>query len=282
MLVRFRRPNGTLGWGFRSEQGIVDVSLAAPTLPRSTRTLIEQWDTFEQDVLRLAQTTPPSSEPLEILCPLDVPGKILCIGLNYRDHAIETNAPIPDEPIVFFKSSNTMIGPTDPIVVPPISSEVDFEAELVVVIGKRLKHASEIEASQSIFGYTAGNDVSARDWQKGKPGKQWYLGKSFDTFAPIGPAIALRSQIANPSNLRIESRLNGVIMQNSTTAELIFQPAMLLSYLSQVITLEPGDVLFTGTPAGVGVARNPQVFLKPGDRIEVEIESIGTLSNPCL
>jgi 2-keto-4-pentenoate hydratase/2-oxohepta-3-ene-1,7-dioic acid hydratase in catechol pathway len=282
MLVRFRRPNGTLGWGFRSEQGIVDVSLAAPTLPRSTRTLIEQWDTFEQDVLRLAQTTPPSSEPFEILCPLDVPGKILCIGLNYRDHAIETNAPIPDEPIVFFKSSNTMIGPTDPIVVPPISSEVDFEAELVVVIGKRLKHASEIEASQSIFGYTAGNDVSARDWQKGKPGKQWYLGKSFDTFAPIGPAIALRSQIANPSNLRIESRLNGVIMQNSTSAELIFQPAMLLSYLSQVITLEPGDVLFTGTPAGVGVARNPQVFLKPGDRIEVEIESIGTLSNPCL
>jgi 2-keto-4-pentenoate hydratase/2-oxohepta-3-ene-1,7-dioic acid hydratase in catechol pathway len=248
----------------------------------STRTLIEQWDTLEQDVLRLAQTTPPSNEPLEILCPLDVPGKILCIGLNYRDHAIETNAPIPDEPIVFFKSSNTMIGPTDPIVVPPISSEVDFEAELVVVIGKRLKHASEIEASQSIFGYTAGNDVSARDWQKGKPGKQWYLGKSFDTFAPIGPAIALRSQIANPSNLRIESRLNGVIMQNSTTAELIFQPAMLLSYLSQVITLEPGDVLFTGTPAGVGVARNPQVFLKPGDRIEVEIESIGTLSNPCL
>jgi 2-keto-4-pentenoate hydratase/2-oxohepta-3-ene-1,7-dioic acid hydratase in catechol pathway len=282
MLVRFRRPNGTLGWGFRSEQGIVDVSLAAPTLPMSTRTLIEQWDTLEQDVLRLAQTTPPSSEPLKILCPLDVPGKILCIGLNYRDHAIETNAPIPDEPIVFFKSSNTMIGPTDPIVVPPISSEVDFEAELVVVIGKRLKHASEIEASQSIFGYTAGNDVSARDWQKGKPGKQWYLGKSFDTFAPIGPAIALRSQIANPSNLRIESRLNGVIMQNSTTAELIFQPAMLLSYLSQVITLEPGDVLFTGTPAGVGVARNPQVFLKPGDRIEVEIESIGTLSNPCL
>jgi 2-keto-4-pentenoate hydratase/2-oxohepta-3-ene-1,7-dioic acid hydratase in catechol pathway len=248
----------------------------------STRTLIEQWDTLEQDVLRLAQTTPPSSEPLEILCPLDVPGKILCIGLNYRDHAVETNAPIPDEPIVFFKSSNTMVGPTDPIVVPPISSEVDFEAELVVVIGKRLKHASETEASQSIFGYTAGNDVSARDWQKGKPGKQWYLGKSFDTFAPIGPAIALRSQIANPSNLRIESRLNGVIMQNSTTAELIFQPAMLLSYLSQVITLEPGDVLFTGTPAGVGVARNPQVFLKPGDRIEVEIESIGTLSNPCL
>jgi len=282
MLVRFRRPNGTLGWGFRSEQGIVDVSLAAPTLPMSTRTLIEHWDTIEQDVLRLAQTTPPSNEPLEILCPLDVPGKILCIGLNYRDHAIETNAPIPDEPIVFFKSSNTMIGPTDPIVVPPISSEVDFEAELVVVIGKRLKHASEIEASQSIFGYTAGNDVSARDWQKGKPGKQWYLGKSFDSFAPIGPAIALRSQIANPSNLRIESRLNGVIMQNSTTAELIFQPAMLLSYLSQVITLEPGDVLFTGTPAGVGVARNPQVFLKPGDRIEVEIESIGTLSNPCL
>ena len=282
MLVRFRRPNGSLGWGFRSEKGIADLSLADPALPTSTRKLIEQWDTLGPDVLRLAQTTPISSEPLEILCPLDVPGKILCIGLNYRDHAIETNAPIPDEPIVFFKSSNTMIGPTDSIVVPPISNEVDFEAELVVVIGKQLKHASESQAALAIFGYTAGNDVSARDWQKGKPGKQWYLGKSFDTFAPIGPAIALRSEIANPSNLRIESRLNGVSMQNSTTAELIFQPAMLLSYLSQIITLEPGDVLFTGTPAGVGVARTPQVFLKPGDRIEVEIESIGTLSNPCI
>jgi len=205
----------------------------------------------------------------------------LCIGLNYRDHAIETNAPIPDEPIVFSKASSCLIGPNDPIEVPAISNEVDFEAELVVVVGERLKKADQAEARRAIFGYTAGNDISARDWQKGKPGKQWLLGKSFDTFAPIGPAIALASAIPDPLKLSIQSRLNGKLMQDSSTSELIFAPEMLLSYISQVMTIEPGDLLFTGTPAGVGVARNPQVFLKPGDRIEVEIEHIGKLSNPC-
>ncbi|MFM7930555.1 MAG: fumarylacetoacetate hydrolase family protein, partial [Pirellula sp.] len=219
---------------------------------------------------------------LELLCPLDVPGKILCIGLNYRDHAIETNAPIPDEPIVFSKAPTSLIGPTDAIEIPSISREVDFEAELVVVVGERLRKATEKQAHEAIFGYTAGNDISARDWQKGKPGKQWLLGKSFDTFAPIGPAIALASAIPDPRNLKIQSRLNGQLMQDSSTRELIFSPAMLLSYISQVLTIEPGDLLFTGTPAGVGVARNPQVFLKPGDRIEVQIESIGTLSNACI
>jgi 2-keto-4-pentenoate hydratase/2-oxohepta-3-ene-1,7-dioic acid hydratase in catechol pathway len=175
-----------------------------------------------------------------------------------------------------------MIGPDVPIEVPQISSQVDFEAELVVVVGKRLKKADPLEARQAIFGYTAGNDVSARDWQKGKPGKQWLLGKSFDTFAPIGPAIVPAAAIPDPMNLRIQSRLNGQTMQDSSTHELIFTPEMLLSYISQVLTIEPGDVLFTGTPAGVGVARTPQVFLKPGDRFEVEIEGIGTLSNPCI
>ncbi|MFM9062641.1 MAG: fumarylacetoacetate hydrolase family protein, partial [Pirellula sp.] len=219
---------------------------------------------------------------LELLCPLDVPGKILCIGLNYRDHAIETNAPIPDEPIVFSKAPTSLIGPTDAIEIPSISREVDFEAELVVVVGERLRKTTEKQAHEAIFGYTAGNDISARDWQKGKPGKQWLLGKSFDTFAPIGPAIALASAIPDPRNLKIQSRLNGQLMQDSSTRELIFSPAMLLSYISQVLTIEPGDLLFTGTPAGVGVARTPQVFLKPGDRIEVQIESIGTLSNACI
>jgi 2-keto-4-pentenoate hydratase/2-oxohepta-3-ene-1,7-dioic acid hydratase in catechol pathway len=145
-----------------------------------------------------------------------------------------------------------------------------------------LRKSTEKQASEAIFGYTAGNDISARDWQKGKPGKQWLLGKSFDTFAPIGPAIAMASEMPDPQNLKIQSRLNGQLMQDSSTRELIFSPAMLLSYISQVLTIEPGDLLFTGTPAGVGVARNPQVFLKPGDRIEVQIESIGTLSNACV
>ncbi|MFM8400267.1 MAG: fumarylacetoacetate hydrolase family protein, partial [Pirellula sp.] len=251
-------------------------------LPTSTRELIVRWNELQSRIISLIKKLGPSDETLELLCPLDAPGKILCIGLNYRDHAIETNAPIPDEPIVFSKAPTSLIGPTDAIEIPSISREVDFEAELVVVVGERLRKATEKQAHEAIFGYTAGNDISARDWQKGKPGKQWLLGKSFDTFAPIGPAIALASAIPDPRNLKIQSRLNGQLMQDSSTRELIFSPAMLLSYISQVLTIEPGDLLFTGTPAGVGVARNPQVFLKPGDRIEVQIESIGTLSNACI
>ena len=282
MLVRFRYPDTSTSWGWQASKGIQDLHAADPSLPASIREAIEHWDSLAPRIAEICKSAPTINSPVELLSPIDRPSKILCIGLNYRDHAIETNAPIPDEPIVFNKSINTLSGPTSPIVIPPISHEVDFEAELVVVVGKRLSRATESQASDAIFGYTAGNDVSARDWQKGKPGKQWFLGKSFDTFAPLGPAIALKSEIPNPSNLRIVSRLNGVTMQNSSTSELIFQPAMLLSYLSQVVTLEPGDLLFTGTPAGVGVARSPQVFLKPGDRIEVEIESIGILSNPCI
>jgi 2-keto-4-pentenoate hydratase/2-oxohepta-3-ene-1,7-dioic acid hydratase in catechol pathway len=282
MIVRFKRPDGSIAWGWKSQQGIQDVCGADDSLPTSTRELIVRWNGLQSRIISLIKKLGPSDETLELLCPLDVPGKILCIGLNYRDHAIETNAPIPDEPIVFSKAPTSLIGPTDAIEIPSISREVDFEAELVVVVGERLRKATEKQAHEAIFGYTAGNDISARDWQKGKPGKQWLLGKSFDTFAPIGPAIALASAIPDPRNLKIQSRLNGQLMQDSSTRELIFSPAMLLSYISQVLTIEPGDLLFTGTPAGVGVARNPQVFLKPGDRIEVQIESIGTLSNACI
>jgi 2-keto-4-pentenoate hydratase/2-oxohepta-3-ene-1,7-dioic acid hydratase in catechol pathway len=281
MIVRFKRPDGSIGWGWKSTQGIQDVCGADDSLPVSTREVILRWVELKSRVVSLIKKLGPAEEDLEVLCPLDQPGKILCIGLNYRDHAIETNAPIPDEPIVFSKAPTTLIGPDVPIEVPSISNQVDFEAELVVVVGKRLRKASQEQARQAIFGYTAGNDVSARDWQKEKPGKQWLLGKSFDTFAPLGPAIALASSIPDPGKLRIQSRLNGKLMQDSSTKELIFAPEMLLSYISQVLTIEPGDLLFTGTPAGVGVARSPQVFLKPGDRIEVEIEAIGVLSNPC-
>lgn len=282
MIVRFKRSDGSVGWGWKSPQGIQDVCAADDSLPVSTCQLIQNWDSLQPRIVSLVKKLGPTDDPLELLCPLDCTGKILCIGLNYRDHALETNAPIPDEPIVFSKASSSMIGPDVPIEVPQISSQVDFEAELVVVVGKRLKKADPLEARQAIFGYTAGNDVSARDWQKGKPGKQWLLGKSFDTFAPIGPAIVPAAAIPDPMNLRIQSRLNGQTMQDSSTQELIFAPEMLLSYISQVLTIQPGDVLFTGTPAGVGVARTPQVFLKPGDRFEVEIEGIGVLSNPCI
>jgi 2-keto-4-pentenoate hydratase/2-oxohepta-3-ene-1,7-dioic acid hydratase in catechol pathway len=281
-LVRFLRPDNSQGWGIQLEHGIQDLSAADQSLPASMVELIAKWPQFEPRIGSLAKKLGTSQEPLRLICPIDRPGKILCIGLNYRDHAIETKAPIPEEPIVFCKMPTAMIGPNEVIFLPTSSHEVDFEAELVVVIGQKVKKATKEQAASAIFGYTVGHDVSARDWQKGKPGKQWFLGKSFDTFAPLGPAIAIASSIPDPGNLKIQCRVNGLLMQDSSTAELIFSPVHLIEYISQVITLEPGDVIYTGTPAGVGVARTPPVFLKDGDRVEIDIESIGRLSNPCV
>lgn len=281
-LVRFIRPDHSIGWGVQTAHGVQDLLGADRSLPTSIVDLIPKWSQYEQRIAGLIKKLGVSSDPLRLICPIDRPGKIICIGLNYRDHAIETNTPIPDEPIVFCKMPTAMIGPEDSIEVPSISNEVDYEAELVVVIGQTIKNASPEQAAAAIFGYTAGNDVSARDWQKGKPGKQWFLGKSFDTFAPIGPAIALKESIPNPGQLRIQCRLNGVTVQDGNTRDLIFSPVELIRYVSQVITLCPGDVIFTGTPAGVGAARTPPLFLKHGDAVEIEIESIGTLENPCI
>lgn len=281
-IARFSRPDQTIGWGIALDFGIQDLCRADTTLPTSTQEVIEKWQQLLPRIERLSKKLGTSEEPLKVLCPLDQPRKILCIGLNYRDHAIETGAPIPDEPIVFCKMPSAMIGPDEAIVLPKVSSEVDYEAELVVVIGKTLKHASAEEALDGIFGYSVGHDVSARDWQKGKPGKQWFLGKSFDTFAPLGPCIVTRDAIPDTSNLRVTCRINGQVMQDSTTKELIFSPVHLVQYISQVMTLHAGDVLYTGTPPGVGVARTPPVYLKDGDSVEITIESIGTLTNSCV
>lgn len=281
-IVRFLRPDNSSGWGIQTDHGIQDLTNADQSLPTSIVELIPKWSQFEQRIAGLNKKLGTSTEPLRLICPLDRPGKILCIGLNYRDHAIETNAPIPVEPIVFCKMPTAMIGPNEVIRLPSVSNEVDYEAELVIVIGQRVKLATAEQAAESIFGYTVGNDVSARDWQKGKPGKQWFLGKSFDTFAPLGPAIAMASSIPHPDRLKIQCRLNGQMVQDSNTSELIFRPVELVQYISQVMTLEPGDVIYTGTPSGVGVARTPPLFLKDGDRVEIDIESIGRLSNPCV
>jgi 2-keto-4-pentenoate hydratase/2-oxohepta-3-ene-1,7-dioic acid hydratase in catechol pathway len=261
---------------------VQDILAADPSLPTSLVELISKWPQYESRVASLGRKLGSSSDELRLLCPIDRPGKILCIGLNYRDHAIETHAPIPEEPIVFCKMPTTMIGPSDAIRIPSESRQVDYEAELVAVIGRKIKHATISESEGAIFGYTVGHDVSARDWQKGKPGKQWFLGKSFDTFAPLGPVIAHASSIPDPGQLSIRCRINGETVQDSNTRELIFSPAFLVQYLSQVMTLEPGDVIFTGTPSGVGVARHPPRFLQPGDTVEIEIESIGRLVNPCI
>lgn len=279
-LVRFSRPDNSIGIGLQVPYGIQDLSMADPSLPQSMVELIDRWKTVQTRILSLSKKLGVTDQEVQLLCPIDKPGKILCIGLNYRDHAIETKAPIPDEPIVFCKMATAMIGPNEPIVLPKVSNSVDYEAELVVIVGKSMKDVTPEQAADGIFGYSVGHDVSARDWQKDKPGKQWFLGKSFDTFAPLGPAIVTTDEVSDVSNLRVQCRINGETLQDSTTQELIFSPVTLISYISQVMTLEPGDVIYTGTPPGVGVARTPPRFLVDGDLVEIEIESLGLLSNP--
>jgi 2-keto-4-pentenoate hydratase/2-oxohepta-3-ene-1,7-dioic acid hydratase in catechol pathway len=215
-----------------------------------------------------------------ILAPIHRPPKFICIGLNYRDHAIESNMAIPEIPTVFNKFPNTVIGPMDKIVLPKMSAQPDYEAEFAFVIGKAGKHIKGENWRDYVFGYTNVNDVSARDIQL-KGTTQWLMGKSFDTFAPMGPYIVTADEIADPHNLNVKLTLNGEVMQNSSTKELIFNIPQLLEYLSQVFTLEPGDIVSTGTPPGVGMARKPTpVFLKPGDHCVVEIEGLGQLHNP--
>ncbi|MEK6322156.1 MAG: fumarylacetoacetate hydrolase family protein [Acidobacteriota bacterium] len=206
------------------------------------------------------------------------PSKIIAIGRNYLDHAIEGGAEPPAAPLIFNKLPNSLSAHNAPIVLPEISSQVDYEAELAVVIGRRAKRVSEAEALDYVFGYTLINDVSARDLQFGDG--QWVRGKSLDGFAPLGPFITTRDEIPDVQALSIEGRLNGRVMQSSNTAKMIFKVACLVSYISQGITLEPGDVIATGTPEGVGIFRVPPVLLKPGDVFEVTIEKLGTLRNP--
>lgn len=210
--------------------------------------------------------------------PIPKPGKICAVGLNYADHAREQGKEPPAKPILFLKGPNTVIGPGDSIQLPINSSQVDYEAEFAVVIGQHAKRVSEQDAWDYVAGFTVMNDVSARDMQYGD--KQWFRGKSCDTFGPMGPWIVTRDEVSDPDNLRISLTLNGQTMQESNTRELIFKIPYLISYLSQSMTWEPGDILMTGTPGGVGHYRQPPVYLQPGDRVSVTIELIGTLTNP--
>jgi 2-keto-4-pentenoate hydratase/2-oxohepta-3-ene-1,7-dioic acid hydratase in catechol pathway len=220
-------------------------------------------------------------EVLSLLAPIE-PKTIYCIGLNYRKHAEETGAKIPEYPIVFLKSPSALQNPGGPIVLPRHlrSNEVDFEAELGVVIGYECKNVSRSEALNYVLGYTVANDVSARDWQKQWGGSQWCRGKTFDTFCPLGPALATPSALKNPNHLAIRTRVNGVVMQESNTRDMIFSIAEIIEFLSGSTTLEPGTLILTGTPEGVGMGRKPPVYLKAGDVVECEIEGIGVLRNP--
>lgn len=207
--------------------------------------------------------------------PLQRPSKIICIGLNYADHAKETNAPIPVEPIVFFKSTSALVGPNDDLVIPRNSQKTDWEVELVVVIGKKTSYVEEKDALDYVAGYCLHNDYSERAFQIERGG-QWVKGKSCDTFAPLGPWLATKDEIADVNNLRLWLTVNGQKMQDGNTSNFIFNVPFVVSYLSQFMTLLPGDVISTGTPAGVGLGMNPQVFLKPGDVIELGIDGLGT------
>jgi 2-keto-4-pentenoate hydratase/2-oxohepta-3-ene-1,7-dioic acid hydratase in catechol pathway len=219
-----------------------------------------------------------SREAVKLMAPIPRPPKLICVGLNYRDHAEESNMPIPERPTIFSKFSHGVIGPGDAIVLPKNSSQPDYEAEFAFVIGKGGRHIPADRWKDHIFGYTNLNDVSARDFQLATT--QWLMGKTFDTFAPMGPFLITADEIADPHALDIKITINGETLQNSNTKHLIFRIPELIAYLSSVFTLEPGDVVSTGTPAGVGFARKPPRWLRPGDDVVVEVQGLGELRNP--
>ncbi len=230
----------------------------------------------------LAKTGEPASVR-RLLAPL-TPAVIFCIGLNYRQHAAETNAPLPDIPVVFMKSPGALQHPGGPIVLPRWmrSTKVDYECELAIVIGRACKNVSRARALDFVLGYTCANDVSARDWQKEGGGSQWCRGKSFDTFAPLGPCLVTPDEIPNPGALRIQTRIGSETMQDASTSDMIFDVPTLIEFLSGSTTLPPGTVILTGTPHGVGAARKPPRFLQAGDEVSIEIENIGVLTNPVI
>lgn len=268
-------------------ESYVDLHATDPGLPVCLKDLLSASSAVKEAAKAAAQCpnavkhTPPA---VKLLPPIPRPAKILCIGLNYRDHAIEGGKAIPAEPVMFAKYPNTLIAHGESIKIPKVAKKVDYEAELVLVIGKTGKHIpNDDSAFDYVGGYTCGHDVSARDWQFRGEEKQWSIGKTFDTFAPVGPVIVTPDEGLDPHNLRIQLRLNGNTMQNSSTKEFIFSVPAMLHFLSQVLTLEPGDLIFTGTPPGVGISRKPEpVLLKAGDICEVEIEGIGVLKNACV
>ena len=221
--------------------------------------------------------------PVKLLAPIE-PCDIICIGLNYRKHAAEGNKPIPEYPVVFMKNLGTLQNPGDPIILPRRlrSDEVDYECELAVVIGRECYNVSKARALEYVLGYTCANDVSARDWQITKGGSQWCRGKTFATFCPLGPWIVTRDEIPNPNELTIKTVLNGQTMQDWNTNDMIFDVPTLIEFLSGSTRLMPGTIILTGTPHGVGAARKPPIFLKPGDLVTIEIGGIGALTNPVI
>ncbi len=291
-LVTYER-NGKWRAGILIEDQVVDASVAAEAAhidmgenEISNRVIIqlapERQSGLEKAAQALANSKHATVYRMEDIClgpPIPDPDKIICLGLNYRSHAEEAGFKPPEIPILFAKYRNVLTGPTSPIILPRLSKEIDYEGELAVVIGKQCKDVSAGEALEYVAGYMALNDVSARDLQF-RTG-QWLSGKTLDTFAPCGPSLVI-NKISDPQNLKISTRINGQTLQQSNTRNMIFPVAETVAYISQLLTLEPGDIIATGTPEGVGFKRNPPIFLQHGDVVEVEIEGIGMLRNPVI
>lgn len=276
--------DGAARIGAERDGTIVDLRAVDPGLPPTLRALLAAGDDALARAGRAAASARSdqryASERVRLRPPIPDPEKILCIGLNYRDHAAEVKLELPQHVTVFAKWNNVLVGDGEPFVIPALSHRVDYEAELAFVIGRRAQQVAEDDAYAYIAGYTCFNDVSVRDYQMRT--SQWTMGKNFDTHGPCGPFLVTRDEVPDPQNLRIRTIIGDETLQDSTTANLIFTVPRLLAELSAVMTLEPGDMVATGTPAGVGTARTPKRWIKPGERVRIEIEGVGALENPAV
>ncbi len=285
MLVSYRLSDSDTAWraGIMRDQAVVDASAYVASDGRSYSSVQELLPLLDDLCVWASQQFDRgnhvlSLETLELGPPVPNPDKILCLGVNYREHAAEAQQEIPVVPVVFAKFRNSLTGPTSPILLPRVSKLIDYEGELAVIIGKRCKAVPEQEALHYVAGYSIMNDVTARDVQAQT--SQWTAGKALDTFAPMGPGIVPASQIPDPQTLTLITRVNGQEVQHDCTANMIFSVAAAIAFLSSLMTLEPGDIIATGTPSGVGFKRTPPLFLQDGDVVEVEIERIGRIRNP--
>jgi 2-keto-4-pentenoate hydratase/2-oxohepta-3-ene-1,7-dioic acid hydratase in catechol pathway len=275
-LIRYAAKGGNT-LGVVKDDGVIDLGKRWPALRDDMIALMDMWSSIASELPKLIVDSTPDAAlaNVSLLAPVSRPGKILAIGLNYADHIQETGQKPPAHQVWFTKAVTAINNPFDPIQLPMASEEVDYEAELVVIIGKRCKHVTKEHAPEVVFGYSTGNDVSVRDWQLRT--SQWVLGKSFDTHAPIGPCIVTPDEIGDPHALGIRCFVNGEQRQSSNTKHLIFNVFDQIAHLSSAMTLEPGDLIFTGTPGGVGLAMQPPRWLKPGDKVRVEIDRIGAI-----
>jgi len=268
--------------GLRVGQEIINLKTIKTGLPNTLLELLTHHGDFLEELEKVKLNEIKDRIPMDqvkLLAPILNPDKVVCVGMNYKDHCEEQNVPVPVEPILFSKFASSITGPNEPIRYPSITKELDFEVELAFVIGKKGKDIPLERALDHVFGYTVAHDVSARDWQLKKNGGQWLLGKTIDDFCPIGPEIVTRSELPDPHVLPIRCRVNGVTEQDSNTDQMVHRVDAIVSYLSKFCTLLPGDIVLTGTPPGVGVFRKPPLFLKKGDVVECEIDGIGTIRN---